>query len=237
MPAPTMTTSSPAAVSGRGTCAQPASNTAGPCALQQATPRGIDPKSTAMFVELLQGSRTCALARAMRAARCNKENNGVRPMPGSWSNSKGNNVAVRQRRPATGITNRAPRSIPSPVIAVSAVVRVIGTLAVIHDPRQLQIELPECHTDADSGVNALARLGLVGRLSGFVTTEPAQMPDEACARAHRPAAADEEWIAAWQTDAELYDFTELPDVPRPYRGREGVRRWGANVRSVLGDFI
>jgi ketosteroid isomerase-like protein len=48
--------------------------------------------------------------------------------------------------------------------------------------------------------------------------------------------ADEEWIAAWQTDAELYDFIELPDVPRPYRGREGVRRWGANVRSVLGDF-
>ena len=48
--------------------------------------------------------------------------------------------------------------------------------------------------------------------------------------------AEDEWIAAWHADAELYDFTELPDVPQPYRGHEGVRRWAANVRSVLGDF-
>src|SRR5829696_3044600 len=48
--------------------------------------------------------------------------------------------------------------------------------------------------------------------------------------------AEDEWIAAWHPDAELYDFTELPDVPQPYRGHEGVRRWATNVRSVLGDF-
>jgi ketosteroid isomerase-like protein len=48
--------------------------------------------------------------------------------------------------------------------------------------------------------------------------------------------AEDEWIAAWHADAELYDFTELPDVPQPYHGHEGVRRWAANVRSVLGDF-
>jgi ketosteroid isomerase-like protein len=47
--------------------------------------------------------------------------------------------------------------------------------------------------------------------------------------------AEDEWIAAWHPDAELYDFTELPDVPQPYRGHEGVRRWATNVRSVLGD--
>jgi ketosteroid isomerase-like protein len=47
---------------------------------------------------------------------------------------------------------------------------------------------------------------------------------------------DDEWIAAWHADAELYDFTELPDVPQPYHGHDGVRRWAANVRSVLGDF-
>ena len=47
---------------------------------------------------------------------------------------------------------------------------------------------------------------------------------------------DDEWIAAWHPAAELYDFTELPDVPQPYRGHEGIRRWAANVRSVLGDF-
>jgi ketosteroid isomerase-like protein len=47
---------------------------------------------------------------------------------------------------------------------------------------------------------------------------------------------EDEWIAAWHPDAELYDFTELPDVPQPYRGHEGVRRWATNVRSVLGDF-
>jgi ketosteroid isomerase-like protein len=47
---------------------------------------------------------------------------------------------------------------------------------------------------------------------------------------------DDEWVAAWHPDAELYDFTELPDIPQPYRGHEGVRRWVANVRSVLGDF-
>jgi ketosteroid isomerase-like protein len=49
--------------------------------------------------------------------------------------------------------------------------------------------------------------------------------------------ADEEWIAAWQTDAELYDFTELPDVPRPYRGREGVRRWGRTCGAFSAIFI
>jgi ketosteroid isomerase-like protein len=48
--------------------------------------------------------------------------------------------------------------------------------------------------------------------------------------------AEDEWIAAWHRDAELHDFTELPDVPQPYRGHEGVRLWAANVRSVLGDF-
>jgi ketosteroid isomerase-like protein len=48
--------------------------------------------------------------------------------------------------------------------------------------------------------------------------------------------AEDEWIAAWHPDAELHDFTELPDVPQPYRGREGVRQWAANVRSVIGDF-
>jgi|Tabmets5t2r1_1033131.scaffolds.fasta_scaffold177752_1 ketosteroid isomerase-like protein len=47
---------------------------------------------------------------------------------------------------------------------------------------------------------------------------------------------DDEWIAAWHPAAELYDFTELPDVPQPYRGHDGIRRWAANVRSVLGDF-
>jgi ketosteroid isomerase-like protein len=48
--------------------------------------------------------------------------------------------------------------------------------------------------------------------------------------------AEDEWIAAWDPNAELYDFTELPDVPQPYRGHEGVRQWATNVRSVLGDF-
>ena len=47
---------------------------------------------------------------------------------------------------------------------------------------------------------------------------------------------EEDWLAAWHADAELYDFTELPDIPQPYRGHEGVRHWAANVRSVLGDF-
>ena len=47
---------------------------------------------------------------------------------------------------------------------------------------------------------------------------------------------DEEWIAAWHPAAELHDFTELPDVPQPYRGHDGIRRWAANVRSVLSDF-
>ena len=47
---------------------------------------------------------------------------------------------------------------------------------------------------------------------------------------------DEQWLAVWHEDAEMYDFGELPDVPQPFRGREGVRDWAANVRSVLGDF-
>ena len=38
--------------------------------------------------------------------------------------------------------------------------------------------------------------------------------------------AEDDWIAAWHSDGELYDFTELPDVPQPYRGHEG--------RSALG---
>ena len=48
---------------------------------------------------------------------------------------------------------------------------------------------------------------------------------------------DEEWIAAWHPAAELHDFTELPDVPQPYRGHDGIRRWAANVRSVLGEAV
>jgi ketosteroid isomerase-like protein len=48
--------------------------------------------------------------------------------------------------------------------------------------------------------------------------------------------AEDEWIAAWHPNAELWDFTELPDVPQPYRGHEGVRQWATNVRGVLGDF-
>jgi ketosteroid isomerase-like protein len=47
---------------------------------------------------------------------------------------------------------------------------------------------------------------------------------------------EDDWLSAWHADAEFYDFTELPDIPQPYRGHEGVRRWAANVRSVLGDF-
>jgi ketosteroid isomerase-like protein len=47
---------------------------------------------------------------------------------------------------------------------------------------------------------------------------------------------EDEWIAIWDPAAELYDFRELPDAPPPYRGRDGVRRWAANVRGVLGDF-
>ena len=47
---------------------------------------------------------------------------------------------------------------------------------------------------------------------------------------------EDDWLAAWHADAEFYDFTELPDIPQPYRGHEGIRRWTANVRSVLGDF-
>jgi ketosteroid isomerase-like protein len=47
---------------------------------------------------------------------------------------------------------------------------------------------------------------------------------------------EDEWLTSWHADAELYDFIELPDIPQPYRGREGVRRWAANIQSVLGDF-
>jgi ketosteroid isomerase-like protein len=47
---------------------------------------------------------------------------------------------------------------------------------------------------------------------------------------------EDEWLAVWHPDAELYDFTELPDIPQPYRGHEGVREWAGNIQSVLGDF-
>jgi ketosteroid isomerase-like protein len=47
----------------------------------------------------------------------------------------------------------------------------------------------------------------------------------------------EAWIATWHPEGELYELVGIPDAPDVYRGHEGVRRWLANARSIVGhDF-
>jgi ketosteroid isomerase-like protein len=47
----------------------------------------------------------------------------------------------------------------------------------------------------------------------------------------------EAWISIWHPEGELYEMIGIPDAPNVYRGHDGIRRWLANARSVVGpDF-
>ena len=47
----------------------------------------------------------------------------------------------------------------------------------------------------------------------------------------------EAWIAIWHPEGELYELVGIPDAPDVYRGHDGIRRWLANARSIVGhDF-
>jgi len=47
----------------------------------------------------------------------------------------------------------------------------------------------------------------------------------------------EAWIAAWDPEGELYELIGIPDAPDVYRGHDGIRKWLANARSIMGkDF-
>jgi ketosteroid isomerase-like protein len=46
---------------------------------------------------------------------------------------------------------------------------------------------------------------------------------------------NDEFVAMWHEDAELYGFPGVPDAPDLYRGHDGLRAWLANLRRTFDD--